>query len=76
MKENYEHTPRLAGKLEACDFTRPLMLSTDSGCFFWFDSAFYTREDGFIVVYSEHAGYHVYYENSVEGLEGEQALIQ
>jgi hypothetical protein len=56
-----QHRPWFAGYLSVFDFPQtPVAVNFDDGSFVCFDSAFFVQEDEFLVIYTEHQGYHVF----------------
>jgi hypothetical protein len=66
------HYPELAEKLTAHDFHSDDLVMVDfednSRCDF--KHAFFRREGKYVVVYTEHCGYHSFYDNSITFLFG------
>ena len=71
---NHQHVPKLYGSLTAHDFeygTVEIRFKYGEGsCIF--RSAFFCTEDDFYVVYTEHCGYHTFYIDSVEFIQGKK----
>ena len=68
---NHDHRPELVNKLIAGEFRDRVALHFEDGGFVMFEYALAVREGGtdgnhpFVVVYTEHCGYHVFYTNSI-----------
>lgn len=69
------HTPELFGCLSTYDFNNAglvgVFLNDDEG-FCLFNSAFWREEGEYIVVYTEHSGYHTFNKVSVRVIYGPQ----
>jgi hypothetical protein len=67
MKEEYELAKEYDSKLRADDlrFRHSVVLLHEEGTFYHFRSAFILIHGEFIMVFSEHQGYHVFSENEL-----------
>ncbi len=66
-------TPARLGTLTAEDFPTglsPVEVEFEDGSYVMFNHAFYSREDRWIAVYTEHNGYHLFFADSVETIKG------
>lgn len=58
---SWEHKPELAGTLKAGDFDGEVILTFEDGSLVHFQYAFARQEGEFLVVYTEHCGYHAFF---------------
>lgn len=65
------HAPELLGKLTAHDFTGGVIVTMQDGSCFAMTYGFARWEGDWLVLYTEHNGYHVLAKGSVEHVSGE-----
>jgi hypothetical protein len=69
MKQNWQHVPELAGRLDAFSFPDrddgTVVLTFEDGSVVVFQHAFTCMEGEWVVVYTEHCGYHAFLAESL-----------